>query len=315
VYAFDANPECCLQTSRNLAANRLANAEVIQAALGDQRGSATFYVSTEDQTGLSSLAPIPRHKEAIAVPRIRLQDFFKERRISRVRLMKLDVEGAEELVLRGLARFLADRRIDFILMECFDERLELLNTSTERIAGLLQAAGYQSWEFGTMHPSGWSITTKVHSRGDVCYLFSSPSARGDVPTISVVRASLLARSERDEADNRLQAERQDWRERLHAEAETSREQLQAERQARLEQLAKAEQDIEWLWDGLHKREQAAVHLRQEKAQLEAALNAIEKSPGWRLLNSWRWFRDRLAPEGSWRRRLYESGLNRFRGGR
>lgn len=161
VYAFDANPESCLHTSRNLTANLLGNVEVIQAALGDERGSATFYVSTDDQTGLSSLAPIPRHKEAIVVPQLRLQDFLKERRISRVRLLKLDVEGAEELVLKGLARFLTDGRIDFILMECYDERLGLLNSSTEKLATLLRGAGYQCWEFGTAHPSGWSVANEV----------------------------------------------------------------------------------------------------------------------------------------------------------
>ncbi|MGH9777827.1 MAG: FkbM family methyltransferase [Candidatus Acidiferrales bacterium] len=310
VYAFDANPESCVHTRRNLDANHLENAEIIQAALGDQRGTATFYVSTDDQTGLSSLGPIPRHKEAIVVPWLRLQDFFRSRRIPRVRLLKLDVEGAEELVLRGLSRFLTDQRIDFILIECYDERLELLNSSTERVAGLLHDAGYRGWEFGTLHSSGWSVTPEIRSRGDSNYLFARPSARDGIPTISLVGALLRAQAGRDAWEKQAAQTQQAW-EKQAAQAES---QLQSERQAWQGQVAQLQEDITWLWDGLHKREEAASRLRQEKSELEAALNAIENSPGWRLLNTWRWFRDRLAPEQTWRRRLYEAGLNRFRRG-
>ncbi len=319
VYAFDANPESCSHTRRNLDANNLNNAEIIQAALGDQRGSTTFYVSTDDQTGLSSLGPIPRHKETLVVPWLRLQDFLRERRIPRVRLLKLDVEGAEELVLRGLGRFLADQRIDLVLVECYDERLGLLNSSTERVAALLHEAGYQCWEFGTVHPSGWSVTTEVRSRGDSNYLFARSSARDGIPTMSLVGAMLHAQAERDAAENQLHSEQQAWESQLHTEQQAWENQLHTERQAWGEQvaqlqesLAKAEEDIAWLWDAVHKSEEEARQLRHAKAELEAALNAIEKSAGWRLLNAWRWFRDRLAPEGTWRRKMYEAGLGLFR---
>lgn len=292
VYAFDANPESCLHTSRNLTANHLGNVEVIQAALADERGSATFYVSTDDQTGLSSLAPIPRHKEAIVVPRLRLRDFLRERHISKVRLLKLDVEGAEELVLKGLGRFLTDRRIDFILMECYDERLGLLNSSTETVAALLRGAGYQCWEFGTVNPSGWSLASEVRSRGDANYLFGCPSPKDGVPAVSVVGACLLAQAERDELARQLQSERQAWE----------------------ANLAKAQNDITFLMGALHKGEEEATRLRLVKAELEVTLDAIAKSPGWRLLNVWRRVRDQLAPESTRRRRLYGAVLNRLRKG-
>lgn len=297
VYAFDANPESCLLTRRNLEANHLENAEVTQAALGDQQGSTTFYVSTDDQTGLSSLGPIPRHKEAIAVPWLRLQDFLRERRIPRVRLLKLDVEGAEEIVLRGLTRFLKERRIDLVLIECYDERLELLNTSTEKVAGLLHEAGYQSWEFGTLHPSGWSITPEVRSRGDSNYLFAQATARDGVPTVSLAGALLRAQGQRDAWENKLQSAQQAWQEQV------------AHWQ---QQVAKLEEDIAWLLDSLRTREEAAARLGQEKSHLETVLNAIEKSAGWRMLNRWRQLRDRLAPEHSRRRRLYDASMSLFR---
>src|ERR1700719_3177692 len=188
VSAFDANPQACPSTRRNLALNGSYSAEVIHAALADHGGTVPFHISTSDQTGLSSLAPIPTCEETILVPRLRLETFLNERRVNSVRLLKIDVEGAEEMVLRGLGHFLDDHTIDYILLECFDERLRLLNTSTEAVAAILKSAGYTSWEYRTQNGCGWSQADEVRSRGDCNYLFTSPEVSNDVPGFSLAPA-------------------------------------------------------------------------------------------------------------------------------
>jgi FkbM family methyltransferase len=191
VYAFDANPWCCQRTKWNLALNGLESAEVIHAALGDERGTTMFHVSTDDQTGLSSLGPIEHQKEVISVPWLRLEDFLNQRDVQRVRLLKLDVEGAEKLVLLGLGKVLTDHCVDFVLLECYDERLQLLKCSTEDVAKLLDDAGYVPWEYGTENPSGWSRASRVQSRGDCNYLFASPLVTEPIPQVSLAGAMRL----------------------------------------------------------------------------------------------------------------------------
>lgn len=199
VYAFDANPAACETTRQNASLNGFHNVEVVHAALGDGLGNTPFYISTDNQSGLSSLGALQAPKEVISVPWLRLDDFIHRRKISRIRLLKIDVEGAEELVLHGLGDHLARHRIDFVLLECFDERLSLLNTSTERVADLLIKAGYLAWEYGMQSPDTWSKTERVTSRGDCNYLFCSPSCADSIPAISM--AGAIARARRRPAES------------------------------------------------------------------------------------------------------------------
>jgi FkbM family methyltransferase len=302
VYAFDANPESCESTLQNVTLNGFKEVEVVQAALGDQRGKTSFYLSTDDQTGLSSLGSIEHYKQVITVPWLRLEDFLKERRLDRVRLLKLDVEGAEEMVLKGLGRFLGDHLIDFILVECYEERLRLLNSSAGRVAGLLLDAGYVCWEYGTANPCGWSTTASVQSRGDCNYLFSSPAVREPIPAISLTKT--LLQTQQKAAD--LQTERENLRGQVA--------QLQEGIATFRRNLEKSQKDTDWLLDTLKAREQELVQLREYKRQFDVYREAIESSVGWRLLNTWRRLRERWARRGTRRRKLYDSLLQRFRGG-
>jgi FkbM family methyltransferase len=217
VYAFDANPLQVQRTRRNAEINRLHNVEAIHAALGEQSGgTALFNLATDDQTGLSSLGNIPNYQRTIKVPWLRLDDFLKERHVGHVRLLKLDVEGAEEIVLNGLGKLLANHAIDFILLECNDERLRLLDTSTERVAQMLQTHGYTGLIFDENSSAAWAETSMskkqvnadelfsalpwteppaLKSREDVNHLFSSPSVRRQVPSVSL--AGTLVKAQRE----------------------------------------------------------------------------------------------------------------------
>lgn len=286
VYAFDANPEACKITRRNLVLNGLYSTEVIQAALSDRDGTATFYLSPDDQTGLSSLGPIPTHKAVISVPSLRLEAFLTERRTEHIRLLKIDVEGAEELVLKGAGRFVSDRAIDYILLECFDERLQLLDTSAQRVAELLGAAGYTAWEYRTESVPGWSKAAEVRSRGDCNYLFTSSRVSEDVPRLSLAPTLNRLLSEND----KLRCE--------NIVLKTNTQNFQAE-------VDKLRDDIDWLLNSIKTHEEAREHL-------EATLTQIQNSSSWRALNKWRKLRNSLAPENSRLRKLYDSVVGSFK---
>jgi hypothetical protein len=213
-----------------------------------------------------------------------------------VRLLKLDVEGAEEIVLRGLGRFLADHVIDFILAECYDERLRLLNSSAERVGALLQSAGYVCWEYGKETPSGWSKAAQVRSRGDCNYLFVSPAVREPIPGVSLGPALAQALGQRDQ----LQAQK---------------DQLLAETATLKQNVEKLQDDVDWLLEDIKRREGEQARLAAGKRELELAWVAVQNSAGWRMLNLWRKMRGRLAPDGSLRGRLYHSLIRPLGGGR
>jgi FkbM family methyltransferase len=309
VFAFDANPKACSSTRRNLALNGAYSAEVIQAALTDSKGVVSFHVSTDDQTGLSSLGMISPRKETISVPSLRLDAFLVERRLDHIRLLKLDVEGAEEIVLRGLGHCLSNHLVDYILIECFDERLRLLGSSTDKVAVILKSAGYIPWEYGTANDTGWSQTIEVRSRGDCNYLFVSPLVTEKLSHTSLASAVIQGQTQRNqllsEADQlRYQRDRaQDERDRLHDE----RDRLH-------DNVHKLEGDIEWLLTSIKAHEEESARLLANKEELDGILQQIQGSAGWRVLSHWRKLRDRLAPENAWHRKLYDLVLRNLRGG-
>jgi FkbM family methyltransferase len=288
VYAFDANPNACRITRHNLGINGFF-AEVIHMALAESKGRRPFHISVEGQTGLSSLGRIATVKETISVPCSRLDDFLEDRRIGGVRLLKLDVEGAEEMVLQGLQHSLAAHMIDFILVECFDERLQLLNTSTHKVANILRSSGYIPWEYGTENPAGWSEASEVRSRGDCNYLFSSSAVTSGIPSVSLAAGLLGTQAQRDQQSDSLLKENNALR----------------------KDLERLQDDIDWLLDSIKTHEDESARLSSEKRDLEILWAQVQNSTSWHMLNRWRRLRNRLAPEGSWHRRFYESVLRQF----
>lgn len=86
------------------------------------------------------------------VPRVRLDDLIGDRS---VRGIKVDVEGAERLVLEGLAKTLADGRVDLIQLEWNNGSELTLGESRQPVLDLLARHGYRLTrpdEHGELHP-------------------------------------------------------------------------------------------------------------------------------------------------------------------
>jgi FkbM family methyltransferase len=103
---------------------------VVAAALSDRDGDARFEINRSEAS--SSLLPIdPRNSEwfgrdlsvanAIIVPTIKLSGLMTREKLEAVDLLKLDLQGAERLVLSGAAEVLD--RVRVIYTEVFFERL------------------------------------------------------------------------------------------------------------------------------------------------------------------------------------------------
>ncbi len=149
-------------------------------------------------------------------------------------------------------------------------------------------AGYVCWEYGTEKPSGWSRTTEAKSRGDCNYLFSRPSVSEALPAITLAGPLAEAYQRRDHLQNEISSAQQN--------------------------IEKLQDDVEWLLAAVKEREAKVVGLTAEKRSLEITWEAVQNSAGWRLLNRWRRLRDGLlAPEGTRRRKFYDSLLGYFRG--
>jgi len=105
VFAFEPEPVSFGYLQRNIELNSFVNIEATPAAVADCSGNRLFIPSCTRSIGpiggtLATQQDNP--KEGINVPIISLDDFFSSCGWPRIDLVKIDVDGAEPLVLKGM---------------------------------------------------------------------------------------------------------------------------------------------------------------------------------------------------------------------
>jgi FkbM family methyltransferase len=101
IHSFEADPDTFVVLEKNLASVGRGRFFPLNLAAGSESGTIDFYSSTV--SGWSSRYPVLGAQEGrhIKVPSVRLSDYLREKEISVVDLLKVDVEGAEYDILLG----------------------------------------------------------------------------------------------------------------------------------------------------------------------------------------------------------------------
>jgi FkbM family methyltransferase len=149
VVAFEPNPFNAQRLRQHLLRNRnlAERIEVVPSAVSASDGETTFIFSSDLESGDSSCSFIrdavpPQGPEAFArfreqsVRTICIDTFFRSQAGVVPRVIKMDVEGAELLVLRGGSKFFAEHK-PLLLMEIHHIRLMF------HVHKLLLAFGYE----------------------------------------------------------------------------------------------------------------------------------------------------------------------------
>jgi FkbM family methyltransferase len=115
VHSFEPNPVVGDLLRQSIARNGFSHVTLHPVALGDAESELELTVPQENHC----LGTLTRDTEGakFTVPVKTLSDWFERSKITRIRLMKIDVEGFEEQVFRGGERFLSAVRPDAILLE------------------------------------------------------------------------------------------------------------------------------------------------------------------------------------------------------
>ncbi|MEG3089155.1 FkbM family methyltransferase [Sphingomonas sp. PB4P5] len=140
VVAFEASPPVYARLARNVAANNLdARIEAVPKAALDRSGEIVFDTGAAGQTGWGGLAA--DGATGIAVPAVRLDETLGDRAVA---VLKIDVEGADMLVLRGCAGLLAERRIGTVFYESNPTRMRDLGLAADAAEAFLGDYGYRA---------------------------------------------------------------------------------------------------------------------------------------------------------------------------
>jgi len=149
VIAFEPlseNVACLLDTcSRNQAHNIVC----LSLALNDVGGLVTLHLPDDGQVGLTSIRPVgTRTRRVLAC---RLDGILDESLFAQVRLIKLDVEGAEMNVLNGMERLFERGHRPFVICEVTDAFTRSLGSSASMLVQRFASYNYQL--FGTHRQS------------------------------------------------------------------------------------------------------------------------------------------------------------------
>jgi FkbM family methyltransferase len=113
VHCFEPNPSALRRLRRNIELNGATNVTVHPFALGRRNETAPFYENTSDNLARSGF--VERTGRRIDLPIRQADEAISELKLIRLDLIKIDVEGMEESVFRGLQQTIARYRplIDF----------------------------------------------------------------------------------------------------------------------------------------------------------------------------------------------------------
>jgi FkbM family methyltransferase len=154
VVACEPVPENVRLLRANIALNRYHWVDTHMVALGAEAGRAELF-SFGSGSALGSFAPaVPDGSRRLTVA-VRTLDELAAPFAPNVRLVKLDVEGAELLAVRG-ASALLESKADFLL-ELEPEHLARQHARVEDIERLFSEAGYRGFEIRDDRP-GMTLT-------------------------------------------------------------------------------------------------------------------------------------------------------------
>lgn len=143
VHAFEAVPACAKALSRNVARNGFANVTVHAVAVGQQRGQIELMQGRHPGGATTSTADRPQsYVGSILVPSVALDEMIAAAELPTPDFVKIDVEGAEPEVLRGMETTLA-RAAPIVVCELDDPTDEGAATKVDRVRQILERHRYR----------------------------------------------------------------------------------------------------------------------------------------------------------------------------
>lgn len=143
VWSFEPIPATNLRLRRNVEMNRAVTITVRNEAIADDDTERTIYGGRDDHSGIAGFRPVDgAGTGSHTVPVRRLTSCLPPG--TKPRLIKIDVEGAEYMVLRGMGDLLADHQPDIVL-EMSAHYLEELGSAPTQICDYLANFGYRMY--------------------------------------------------------------------------------------------------------------------------------------------------------------------------
>jgi FkbM family methyltransferase len=146
IYSFEPAEPAWNQLLRNIEINHFQHVSANRLALGNRQGNETLYLSSTANSGMSALQPPENFEgETANIEMTTLDHWLSKNSITRLDLVKIDIEGAELQALKGMQETLL-RFKPVLFIEVCSELLKRSGSSVEELYTFLQINGYEAWK-------------------------------------------------------------------------------------------------------------------------------------------------------------------------
>ncbi len=158
VYAFEPLPRNAAAIERSARLNGFSGLEVFEVAAGAESGVADLNLARHiGGAVLASVGTPPDRRGSIAVEIVAIDDVIAERGLRPPSLVKIDVEGAEPDVIRGMRATLQTHR-PALIVELDDATDAGLERKTDDLFALLAGLGYRLERLAPGYPDiAWRV--------------------------------------------------------------------------------------------------------------------------------------------------------------
>ncbi|MFE2374711.1 FkbM family methyltransferase [Streptomyces sp. NPDC059398] len=144
VVAVEASPVFHRRLLQQARLNGCGNIRAVNTAVADTRKLLTFVLASSHNMGANSIVPYDGSAESVFdIEALPLAEVLRPDEITTARVIKVDVEGAEGSVVRGLAPVLGSLRPDAeITVEVTPDRMAQLGDSVDELLETMRGHGF-----------------------------------------------------------------------------------------------------------------------------------------------------------------------------
>jgi FkbM family methyltransferase len=146
VIAIEASPTIFRKLQANLERNHVQNVDALNVAACDHNGSVQVYLARPSNLGKTNILANEGSRYEGDVAASSLDMLLSPAQVARIRLLKIDVEGAEWLVVDGMRNLLRQARPNLeVVVELRPQVLRQYGKDVDDFVGLFAELGYKPY--------------------------------------------------------------------------------------------------------------------------------------------------------------------------
>ena len=154
VLAFEPYPKVNMQFKQQIAHNNISNIQIFETGLSDRRETLNYYAPTGNNEGIGSFDESSISKGNTSYGKLELQEgdqVIESDSWKNIKLIKIDVEGFEKKVIKGLSRTIEEERPVIVCEITYGQQLSFV--SIEELSSYLPQ-NYEILTFNTRKLDG-----------------------------------------------------------------------------------------------------------------------------------------------------------------